>query len=169
MEQFEAAAEQARAMRQAGADIKEILCFLASAADRLVGNNTVASILILDERGLLRNGASPQLPADYLKAIDAIKPHPDLGTCASAAATGQIVITPDFHADSKWAELRHLPLALGFHAAWSAPIIDSEGRVRGTFGTYFRETRAPKMEEIMGVTILAAAAAEALSLPELSN
>jgi hypothetical protein len=37
--------------------------------------------LILDENGLLRNGASPNLPQDYLRAIDRLKPDANVGTC----------------------------------------------------------------------------------------
>lgn len=73
--------------------------------------------LVLDEEGLLRNAASPDLPLDYLNAIDRLKPDAKVGTCAAAAATGCVVITPDFRADDKWAELRHLPLSLGFVGA----------------------------------------------------
>ncbi len=121
------------------------------------------SILVLDDEGLLRNGASPNLPADYLDAIDRLKPDADVGTCAAAAATGSIVFTPDFFADDKWAELRHLPSALGFVGAWSMPIKASDGRVLGTFGTYFRDRRIPTTEERDGVEHLVAAAALTLA------
>jgi hypothetical protein len=100
---------------------------------------------VLDADGLLRNGASPNLPRDYLDAIDRLKPDPMVGTCAAAAATGAVVVTPDFLADGKWAELRHLPLALGFVGAWSMPIKSPrDGRVIGTFGTYYRDVRQPR-------------------------
>ena len=122
----------------------------------------MASVLVLDHNGLLRNGASPNLPADYLDAIDRLKPDAHVGTCAAAAATGEVVITPDFSADEKWAELRHLPLALGFLSAWSLPIKAADGRVLGTFGTYFRERRAPTQEEREAVGRLASAAAAAI-------
>jgi len=112
--------------------------------------------------GLLRNSASPNLPGDYLKAIDRLRPNPNVGTCAAAAATGCVVITPDFHADEKWAELRHLPLALGFVSAWSMPIKSSNGYVLGTFGTYFRESRQPTKNELEAVQRLAVAAARTL-------
>ena len=84
-----------------------------------------------------------------------------MGTCAAAAATGQPVVTPSFLSDTKWAELRHLPLALGFVGAWSQPII-SEGRVLGTFGTYFRDEREPTQEERRTVELLASVAARAI-------
>ena len=155
----------ARALRMIdeGAPRREILTHLATTAERasLVGG--VASILVLDQEGLLRNGASPNIPSDYLDAIDRLKPDPALGTCAAAAATGEPVLTPDFTADEKWAELRHLPLALGFVGAWSMPIKDEDGRVLGTFGTYYRARHTPSPQERETVRLLASAAARAIS------
>ena len=101
-------------MLTAGVPWREILTRLATAGENLAGHGASVSILILDENGLLRNGASPNLPQDYLQAIDRLKPDAKVGTCAAAAATGLMVMTPDFFADDRWAELRHLPLALGF-------------------------------------------------------
>jgi len=143
----------------------EILTHLVTAAEVTAGPGTVASILVLDEDGLLRNGASPNLPSDYLDAIDRLKPAPNVGTCAAAAATGEVVITPDFQEDGKWAELRHLPLALGFIGAWSMPIKAENGRVLGTLGTYYRERREPTPSEREAVKVLAHAAALALANP----
>jgi len=124
-------------MLEQGASQRDILPVLVVAAEKANGENTVSSILVLDREGLLRNGASPKLPQDYLDAIDGLKPDPGVGTCAAAAATGSVVLTPDFRADEKWAELRHLPLALGYLGAWSQPIIGANGAVPRTFGTHF--------------------------------
>ena len=150
-------------MLEQDAPHREILAHVAAAAEEVGGPGTVASILVIDQDGLLRNGASPNLPLDYLDAIDRLKPNPKLGTCAAAAATGDIVITPDFRADEKWGELRHLPLALGFVGAWSMPIKTPEGRVLGTLGTYFRECRSPTANEISSISLLAEAAALAIA------
>ena len=158
----EQATAQARQMLEAGAPRLEILTRLANAGELLSGPGATVSILVLDDEGLLRNGASPNLPADYLLAIDRLKPDPLVGTCAAAAATGLVVLTPDFLADDKWAELRHLPSSLGFVGAWSMPIQAEDGRVLGTFGTYFRERRTPTAEERSGVARLARAAARVL-------
>jgi len=87
----------------------------------------------------------------------------NIATCAAAAATGAIVITSDFRDDDKWAELRHLPLALGFICAWSVPIKNESGKVLGTFGTYFREKREPSEEEIEAIGYLAYGAARVLN------
>src|SRR5688572_13039900 len=77
-----------RQMKQAGASRRELLARLAAAGEALAGPGSTVSILVLDDDGLLRNGASPNLPEDYLEAIDGLKPDPLVGTCAVAAATG---------------------------------------------------------------------------------
>jgi hypothetical protein len=158
------ATQRVEAMLEAGVTRCEALTHLATAGEVLAGPDSAVSILVLDQDGLLRDGASPNLPADYLAAIDRLKPNPNLGTCAAAAATGCVVLTPDFQADEKWAELRHLPLALGFVGAWSHPIKSSAGAVLGTFGTYFRSRRLPTPAERAGVERLAALAASVLSV-----
>lgn len=150
-------------MHEAGLGREKILHYIATAAEIGSGYGTAASIMLLDENGLLRNAASPQLPKDYLFAIDGLKPDADVGTCAAAAATGKVVITPSFYADNKWAELRHLPLALGYVGAWSMPIKTEDNRVLGTFGTYFRHQRQPTSVEITGVGLLASAVAVLLT------
>ena len=160
---IESVVNDATEMISKGVPDHKILCHLATSAEKAIGNGSVSSILILDKEGLLRNGASPQLPFDYLTAIDGLKPNPAVGTCAAAAATGCMVITDDFCADNKWAELKHLPLALGFHSAWSVPIKTKEGKVLGTFGTYFRDKRSPNQENIDAVNSLALVAAQVLN------
>lgn len=150
-------------MIHAGRDPHDCLLILIAVAERIAGRGAVCSILALDGDGLLRNAASPNLPADYLRAIDRLKPDARIGTCAAAAATASVVLTPDFRADDKWAELRHLPLALGFVGAWSMPIRAANGCVLGTFGTYYRECRRPSDDEIAGLEQLAAVAALVLS------
>jgi hypothetical protein len=111
------ACAQAERLIAGNAPCREIFECLIAAAENMSGEGAVSSVLVLDERGLLRDGASPNLPSDYLRAIDGLKPDAAVGTCAAAAATGVVVITPSFLADDKWAELRHLPLSIGFAGA----------------------------------------------------
>jgi GAF domain-containing protein len=160
---IDTAVQQALQMLDSGMPQHRILNELVIAAEKIAGGDAVSSILVLDKSGLLRNGASPRLPYDYLTAIDGLKPNANVGTCAAAAATGMVVITPDFRADNKWGELRHLPLALGFVGAWSMPIKNDKGKVLGTFGTYFREMRQPSQDEVNGIESLAGAAARVLN------
>ena len=156
------AVNEAIQMLEEGIPGHKILGHLVTAAEKVAGDDSLSSILVLDKEGLLRNASSPKLPYDYLTAIDGLKPNAKVGTCAAAAATGEMVITPDFYGDDKWAELRHLPLALGFVAAWSMPIKNKDGKVLGTFGTYYRKKRPPSQQEIDAVEVFALTAARIL-------
>lgn len=156
------AQKQSLEMVVRGAPLSDVLTYLTRVVEEQAGGKAIASVLLLDENGRLRNGASPSLPQDYLKAIDGLRPDPNLGTCAAAAALGTTVITPDIAADPKWKDLKHLPLKLGLRAAWSVPIVARNGKVLGTFGTYFRESRKPQRLERQAVEILARTAALAI-------
>lgn len=157
------ACQRAEGLLEAGAPRNDVLSCLVAAAEQVGAPRAVSSILVIDERGLLRNGHSPGLPADYLAAIDRLKPNPRVGTCAAAAATAAVVETPDFLADDKWAELKHLPRSLGYVGAWSMPIMSSRsGAVIGTFGTYYRDHRRPTAFEVESIRRLAAVAARAI-------
>jgi signal transduction histidine kinase len=157
-----AAQKRALEMMLRADPLPAILAHLATVVEDLSGGRSVASILLLGSDGGLSNGASPSLPPHYLAAIDGIKADPGVGTCAAAAATGDVVLTPDFCADPRWNGLSHLPVALGFAGAWSMPIKARDGRVLGTFGTYFRERRDPTAQERRSVEILAQTAALAI-------
>ena len=86
MDPIAEACERAERLSEESAPLHEILTCLVSAAEAVSGPRSAASVLLLDDEGLLRNGASPNLPRDYLDAIDRLKPDARVGTCAAAAA-----------------------------------------------------------------------------------
>ncbi|HLM61488.1 MAG TPA: PAS domain S-box protein, partial [Pyrinomonadaceae bacterium] len=145
-----------------GAPLEQILIYLTQVVEQQAEGDVAASILLLDEQGCLRNGASPNLSEDYLRAIDGIKADVNVGTCSAAAASREVVITPDIAADPKWQGLSHLPMKLELKAAWTIPIIARDGNVLGTFGTYFRQRREPTAIERQVVEILGRTAALAI-------
>jgi PAS domain S-box-containing protein len=61
-----------------------------------------------------------------------------------------------------WAAYRHLPLAHGLRACWSAPILSFEGQVLGTFAMYYREPRSPRPHDVEVLQQIAAVAAVAI-------
>lgn len=156
------AQKQSLEMVVSGAPLKEVLACLTSVVEEQAEGKAIASILLLDNEGRLHNGASPSLPDAYISAIDGLKAEPDLGTCGAAAARGIVIITPDIETDPHWQDIKHLPVGLGLRAAWSMPIKARDGRVLGTFGTYFRECREPTALESQVVEILARTAALAI-------
>jgi GAF domain-containing protein len=153
--------ERALQLLQNGAPVEQVLTTLVQTLESALEKSVIGSILILDEQRRLRHGAAPSLPAIYNRAIDGIEAGP-YGTCCAAAHRNEVVVTTDIEHDAGWAKLKDYPLAIRLKAAWSCPIRASDGRVLGTFGTYFRECRGPTATEREIVTMLARTAAIAI-------
>jgi signal transduction histidine kinase len=142
------------------ASILDALCRLVEE----LASGSLSSILLLDPNAKrLRHGAAPSLPIPYSAAIDGLVIGPSVGSCGTAAYRAEPVIVSDIATDPLWADFRDLALAHGLRACWSTPILSSEGKVLGTFATYYREPRSPTPQErnvIEQVTHLASIAIE---------
>jgi len=109
----------------------------------------LCSVLLLDQTGTrLLHGAAPSLPSEYSRAIDGIAIGPSAGSCGTAAHDNRQVIVSDITSDPLWAEYRALALRHGLRACWSTPIRADDGRVLGTFATYYREPKQPEAAEL---------------------
>ncbi len=126
-------------------------------------SDAIASVLLVDDEKRLRHGAAPGLPDDYNQAVDGIAIGPDVGTCGRAAYLREVVSTPDLAADPNWALLKDRAAELGLKAAWSVPILSSNGDILGTLGTYFRRPRLPSPRERKTVESLTKTAAVAIA------
>lgn len=110
---------------------------------------TLCSILLLDEEGQhLLMGAAPSLPALYNKAIDGVSIGPSVGSCGTAAYTGQRVIVEDIAHHPYWRDYADLAAKAGLAACWSEPIRSGEGPLLGTFAMYRQQPSAPAPYEI---------------------
>src|SRR6267378_2482725 len=142
------------------AAILDALCRLVEE----LASGSLSSILLLDPTAnCLRHGAAPSLPGAYTEAIDGIAIGPAVGSCGTAAYLGEPVMVRDIATDPLWADYRALALAHGLRACWSTPILSSDGKVLGTFATYYREPRSPTTQDhnlIEQVTHLASIAIE---------
>jgi PAS domain S-box-containing protein len=129
-----------------------------------LASGSLSSILLLDPNtNRLRHGAAPSLPIPYTEAIDGGVIGPSAGSCGTAAYRAEPVIVSDIATDPLWADYRDLALAHELRACWSRPILSSEGKVLGTFATYYREPRSPTAEEqnvVEQITHLASIALE---------
>jgi PAS domain S-box-containing protein len=113
-----------------------------------LSSGSLSSILLLEPNAnRLWHGAAPSLPTKYVEAIDGVVVGPSVGSCGTAAYRAEPVIVCDIGTDPLWAEYRDLALAHGLRACWSRPILSSDGRVLGTFATYYREPRSPTPRE----------------------
>ncbi|NIL85848.1 Sensor histidine kinase RcsC [Rhodococcus fascians] len=122
------------------------------------------SILLVAPSGLsLHHGAAPNLPSEYLQAIEGLRPGPRSGSCGVAAHYGKTVVAQDVRTDYRWVDFRDIAVASGLIACWSTPIADPSGRTVGTFAVYHSAPHRPTARERQLVdrfTYLAAVALE---------
>mgnify|MGYP001156521775 FL=1 len=98
-----------------------------------------ASILQVDEQGLLHPLAGPSLPFSYSSQLDGVAIGPRVGSCGTAAWRKSPVLVTDIATDPLWEGFSHLILPLGFNVCWSTPILQKDGKVLGTFAFYYRQ------------------------------
>jgi PAS domain S-box-containing protein len=119
--------------------LDEIVRFVERAIPGAVG-----SVLLLD--GVRLHGAScGGLPAAYNAAIEGIVIGPGVGSCGTAAATGEPCFVDEIATHPNWAPYAALAKEHGLAACWSTPIRSRRpGRVRvlGTFAVYFAAPRS---------------------------
>jgi diguanylate cyclase (GGDEF)-like protein len=131
-----------------GAPLQEVLVELVEGIERH-DPSVIPCVVLLDrEAGALRPGAAPSLPPHYFAAIDGVVIGPNVGSCGSAAWSGQLTIAEDIAEDPKWAPIRDFAVGAGLRHCWSMPIKDSAGDVLGTLALYGSRPRRPLPEHL---------------------
>ena len=106
--------------------------------------DALCSVLLLDDEGQhLRLGAAPHLPDFYNAAIDGVQIGPQVGSCGTAAFTGQRVVVGDIATSPLWVDYKALAQQAGLGACWSQPIRSGSNQVLGTFAIYHRTPVMP--------------------------
>jgi len=123
--------------------LEHLLAELVRSAEAQSADGMLASVLLLDSSGRLRHGAAPSLPDAYNQAIDGLEAGPLVGSCGTAAHTGQPVYVEDIRTDPRWEGFRELAETHGLRACWSTPILSPTGVVLGTFAMYYPQPRLP--------------------------
>ena len=145
-----------------GSDISktlEILCRDTEAIDPAMR----CSVLLLDkENNCVRHSAAPSLPDFYNEAIDGLEIGIGMGSCGTAAFTGERVVVDDVFKHPYWEAFRDLAHEVGFYACWSHPIRSRSRETLGTFAMYYDEVRSPTEEELHLIEVQATLAGIAI-------
>lgn len=129
-----------------GAELKAVLHNLVTQVEQL-HPEMLCSILLLDEDGkTLRHGAAPSLPEAYNQALDGIAIGVGVGSCGTAASTGETVIVADISSHPYWQPYLALAEMAQVKSCWSQPVKNAQGKVLGTFAIYQRQTAEPSAE-----------------------
>lgn len=147
----------------AGGALREVMRDIILMVEKPSHGEMLGSILMLSEDGRhLVEGAAPSLPPEYNAAIDGIAIGYGVGSCGTAAATGNPVIVSDIATDPLWADFRELALKHHLRACWSMPIHAADGRLLGTFANYYREPREPTERDLETIAMVTRTTAIAL-------
>jgi len=145
-----------------GAPLVEVLTTLVRGVEA-EHPGTLGSVLLLDAAdATLLTGAAPSLPAFYNEAIDGVAIGPAVGSCGTAAFTGERVLVADIQTDPLWTDFKALAAQAGLASCWSEPIRGTRGQVVGTFAFYHAQPRVPNEAEIGTIVASAQLAAVAI-------
>jgi PAS domain S-box-containing protein len=132
----------------AGDSLPDVLTVLARTVEE-ISPGTICSVLLLGESGKrLRHCAAPSLPTFYNEEVDGLEIGPGVGSCGSAAYTGERVVVCDVMTHPFWTDFRSLAERAGLRACWSEPIGSKEKGILGTFAIYYREPREPDEHDL---------------------
>lgn len=108
----------------------------------------MCTLLLLDEQGCMQPRYGPALPEAYHQLIRGMMPGEMVGSCGAAIWGKQRVIAEDIASHPNWAA--YLPLISQFNlgSCWSEPIIDSKGKVHGSFAVYHNHPAHPDHQAI---------------------
>ena len=110
----------------------------------------LCSILLLESDGRhLGKGVAPSLPDFYNAALDGVEIGLGVGSCGTAAFTGERVVVEDIATHPYWAPYKELAASAGLGACWSQPIFSSTGQVLGTFAIYHQAPHTPGASDIV--------------------
>jgi diguanylate cyclase (GGDEF)-like protein len=130
------------------APLSDVLSELVAGIERYEPSVIPCVVLLDRETNTLHPGAGPSLPPEYLALIDGVVIGPNVGTCGSAAWSGQLTITEDIAVDPRWAPIRDFAVGAGLRHCWSMPIKSPDDEVLGTLAFYGPRPRHPLPEHL---------------------
>ena len=131
-----------------GASLHNILTEIVKGIES-VYVNCVCSILLLDkEKKNLTHGAAPSLPSFFIDEIEGLAIGEGVGSCGTAATTGQMVVVEDIQAHPYWEGFKGVAAKANLASCWSQPIFGSTKEILGTFAIYHRYPLMPNNDHV---------------------
>lgn len=155
---------QSRIVQQlaSGAALSVVLEELATGVEANYIGASVSLLGVAPDGKSLRHLASPSLPKHVSARIDGLPIGPTVGSCGSAAATGERVIIPDVNLDARMNGFEPISRETGIRSVWSQPIIGAQGEVLGTLAIYRLQVHSPNDDELELIVMAANLAALAI-------
>jgi diguanylate cyclase (GGDEF)-like protein/PAS domain S-box-containing protein len=120
----------------ANAPLASALESICELIERVMAGTFCAIYLLDHERQALNVGAAPNLPREFVAAMDGAPIGIRYGSCAAAVYLARQITVADIETDALWEFRREAAQRASLRAAWSTPITASDGRIVGTFAVY---------------------------------
>ena len=155
----------------ANAPLLSILEAICELIERVMTASSSAINLLDKDRQALSYGVAPSLPREFVAAMDRTPVGIRFGSCSAAVYLARQVTVADVQNDAYWEFRRDAARHARIRAAWSAPIVASDGRIVGTFSVYQPQPGVPlsrdhdlmlRMAQIAGIAIERRGAEDAL-------
>ncbi len=140
---FQVGQQKVLKMIAANAPLGEILTSLVLLIEAQSPEMLCSVLLLSDDGNHIRHGAAPNLPEQYVKAVNGAPIGPKHGSCGTAMYRGEPVIVTNIFSDPLWEDYRELAAGTGLRACWSTPIMSRRGKVLGSFAMYYHQPQAP--------------------------
>ncbi|MBK9444449.1 MAG: diguanylate cyclase [Comamonadaceae bacterium] len=112
-------------------------------------SSAYCSIVLLSSDGRrLEHAIGPSLPAAFNAALEGVDIGAGVGSCGTAAFTGERVVVEDIATHPYWAPYQDLARSAALGSCWSQPIFSASGQVLGTFAVYHPTPHAPAALDI---------------------
>lgn len=109
----------------------------------------MCGILLVNENKLsLSPIVAPNLPDEYVKALDNFPVGPEAGCCGAAVYHQKPIYTDDILSHPNWQAFKSEAQLSGIKSCWSYPIVLPDGEVYGTFAMYFTEAKMPDQDDL---------------------
>jgi PAS domain S-box-containing protein len=147
-----------------GASLHQVLEFLIESFEAQAASSDLhASILLLNSAGThFERALGLSMPPGFNAAVLGLAVSSGITICCQAVVRRQAVAVVNAHTDSHRSRFSELLVPYGLTAGWSTPIIGSDGRVIGTFATYFYEQCDPVPRDMQWVEVVTRTAAIAI-------
>ncbi|HME37696.1 MAG TPA: PAS domain S-box protein [Steroidobacteraceae bacterium] len=155
----------------ANAPLSSALESICKLIERVMAESFCAINLLDQERQVLNFGVAPHLPREFVAAMDSAPIGIRYGSCAAAVYLARQVTVADIESDALWEYRRDAARQACLKAAWSTPIVASDGQIVGTFAVYRRHPGIPsakdhelmsRLAQIAGIAIERRSAEDAL-------
>jgi GAF domain-containing protein len=161
-EAFAAGQQRVEDMIAAGEPLGDILLTLVQMIEAQSSGMYCSVLLLSSDGNHIQHGAAPNLPQNYVQAVDGAPIGPKQGSCGTAMYRGERVIVTDILTDPLWDDFRDLTNGTGLRACWSTPIMSRRGKVLGSFAMYYLQPKAPTGEEAQLTEVATRLAAKAI-------